>query len=257
MLFSALLLGLTPSLAAGGDQPSPSVPALLPYAIQADDSAPSNWVGAINLSLIDTRGNTKNQSAALDANAVLTEEKNRYTTKFYWLYSKQEGVLTERKAGASFQYDYLAGENYFYTASAALETDDRANLDLRYRAGFGIGYDWLKSEKTDVSVEAGLNYIQEEFSNGQDNDVIAVNLGYDLVHRYNERIKFNQSFDICPAIDDVRDVYARLESRLSNKLSDTMTAAISSVFDWDNTPAAGADRRDHRLQITLGWTFGG
>ena len=257
MVFSALLIGLAPSFVAGGDQPAVPTTPLVPFEISAQDAEPASWEGAVLLSLIDTRGNSKNQSAALDAHAKLEEEKNRYTAKLYWLYSDQEGVLTERKAGASFQYDYLAGEDYYYTASAAIETDDRAMLDLRYRVGAGVGYDVIKSEKQDFSVEAGLNYIQEEFQDGSDNDVIALNFGYDWRYQLDERTKFEQSFDIYPAIDDFHDVYARLESGLSNQLSASMLASIRSVFDWDNTPAPGAGRRDHRLVISLGWTFGG
>lgn len=257
MVLSALLIGLAPGLVAGGDQPLPRTNALVAHPIESQEEAQPSWVGSVLLSLIDTRGNTENQSAAIDVNAVLEREINRYTTKFYWLYSDQEGVLTERKAGASFQYDYLAGEDYYYTASAAIETDERADLDLRYRVGFGVGYDVLKSEKTDFSTELGLNYIQEEFDDGSDSDAIALNLGYDLEHRLNERTKFVQSFDIYPAIDDFHDVYARVETGISNQLSADMLASISSVFDWDNTPAAGAGRRDHRLVISLGWSFGG
>ena len=257
MVLSSLFIGLVPSLAAGVDQPSVSNTPLLPFEIAAQDAETATWEGAVLLSLIDTRGNSKNQSAALDAHAKLEEEKNRYTAKMYWLYSDQEGVLTERKAGASFQYDYLAGEDYYYTASAGVETDERASLDLRYRVGAGVGYDVLKSEKQDFSVEAGLNYINEEFQDGSDNAVIALNFGYDWRYQLDERTKFDQSFDIYPAIDDFHDVYARLESGISNQLSERMMASVRSVFDWDNTPAPGAGRRDHRLVISLGWTFGG
>ncbi len=259
MLLTALLLGLAPGLSATSDQPIVENNSLLPYAISfAEDGAQeANWVGSVLLSLVDTRGNTKNQSAALDVNAVLLQGTNRHTAKAYWLYSDNEGVLTERKAGASWQYDYLAGEDYYYTTSAALETDDRADLDLRYRLGAGFGYDVVKGDATQFSVEAGLNYISESFSDGSDNSVVAVNLGYDLDYAINDKAKFTQSFDIYPAIDDLKDVYARLESRITHRLSGTMEAAISSVFDWDNTPAAGAERRDHRLMISLGWSFGG
>jgi putative salt-induced outer membrane protein YdiY len=263
MVLNALLLGLLPSLTVGPDQPSINSKSVLPYAIQDGAATDPSWKGNVLLSLIDTRGNTKNQSAALLAKAVYEQKVSRYTVDFYWLYSKNrvestgEDELTERKAGLGLQYDYLAGEDYFYILSAAIETDTLSGLDLRYRAGAGIGYDYIKSEKFDLSLELGLNYIDEEFNDNESSDAVALNFGYDWQYRLNERTTFDQAFDIYPAIDDFEDVYFRLSSSASTKVSESMMASLSSVFDYDNTPAASASRRDHRLLISLGWTFGG
>jgi hypothetical protein len=34
-----------------------------------------------------------------------------------------------------------------------------------------------------------------------------------------------------------------------------MIAAISHILDYDNTPAPGRDRSDHRVLLSVGWAF--
>jgi hypothetical protein len=34
-----------------------------------------------------------------------------------------------------------------------------------------------------------------------------------------------------------------------------MIATLTHVFDYDNTPAAGFKRADHRVILSVGWSF--
>ena len=46
-----------------------------------------------------------------------------------------------------------------------------------------------------------------------------------------------------------------VDSRLRCDLSDNLYGQVQWLFDWDNTPAAGAERADHRLLLSVGYSF--
>ena len=253
-----LLLSLLPG-PAGVPSTAPSVDAarsVAPTTAQDEEAAEPKWSGNVLLGITQTSGNTDNFTSALSFNAKKESAEDRYTVSAYHNYSTQDGSLSERKTGIGGQYDYLAGEDYFYFLNLGADRDDLANLDLRWYGGGGFGCDFVKSEKVDWSGQVGLNYFSESFADGSDNQTLAGNLGYDLEYRMNERTKFDQTFKAFPATDDVSDVFLRLDSRLSTNLTDSMLGSIQYVLDWDNTPAAGAKRTDQRIVISIGWSFG-
>jgi hypothetical protein len=38
-------------------------------------------------------------------------------------------------------------------------------------------------------------------------------------------------------------------------LTEKMFAQLGWLFTWDNTPAAGAERTDNLVLLTIGWSF--
>ena len=249
---SLVALSLVLATTSGSD------PSDVDVAPPQDDAAAKtpDWAGSVLLGLTETQGNSENFSASLSADAVREGETHRYTIKSFFSYVDQGGEITERKVGASGQYDFLAGEDYYYFATVGAEADDRANLDLRYFAGGGLGYDFYDREKFKLKGEAGLTYFVEEFDDGSDSDSIAAILGYDLSYFFSEETKLKQSFKAYPPVDEPSDVFLRLDTRLETKLTESMLGSVQYVVDWDNSPAVGAKRDDHRFVISLGWSFG-
>ncbi|HED64368.1 MAG TPA: DUF481 domain-containing protein [Planctomycetes bacterium] len=251
-----LLSGPQPTPVTAENAPDSLAPASTPVIQDEAEAEAPKWTGSLLLGMTQTSGNTDNFTSAIVFDAKHETKDDRYTVFAYNNYSTQDGSLSERKSGLGGQYDFLAGEDYFYFLNLGAEKDDLANLDLRWYGGGGFGCDFIQTEKVSWSGQLGLNYFSESFADGTDNTSLSGNLGYDLEYRMNERTKFNQYFKAFPATDDVEDVFLRLDSRLSTNLTDSMLGSIQYVLDWDNTPAAGAERTDQRLVISIGWSFG-
>src|SRR5262245_20679311 len=96
------------------------------------------WEGSIVGSSTWTRGNTVNQSTAVDLNAIRRGLEDRLTFKAWYRSARSEdpstGVssTTERKAGGSLKYDYFLTKKLYLYAMTSAERDAIAALDLRF-----------------------------------------------------------------------------------------------------------------------------
>ena len=228
--------------------------------VQDDEEPMGVWTGSVNVGATWTSGNTEITTLSAAADATYREEDYRHTLKAWWNYAEQENSageseLTQRRVGGSYKYDYFATERLYYNGLFGIEADELANLDLRWYAGAGVGYVFFDEEAMGLDGEAGIVYFSEEFETGDDNDYVAARVAYAYWNQINEQTRFEQDLEAFPSLEDVEDFYGRLDSRLQVKMSDNMYAQIQHVFDYDNTPAPGAQRDDHRVIVGVGWSF--
>ncbi len=214
------------------------------------------WKGSVLLGISQVQGNAQNFSASMTADAVLEREMDRYTVNSFYHYVESEDELIARRAGLNGQYDYLAGEDYYYFGTAGAENDELANRDLRWWAGGGAGYTLYDEENFTLNTKAGVTYFVEEFSDGSDSEDVSLVLGYDLDYVMSAQTNFRQVFVAYPPVDAFEDVFLRLDSRIETSLTPSMLGSVQYVLDWDNSPAPGAKRDDHRILFSLGWSFG-
>ena len=70
-----------------------------------------------------------------------------------------------------------------------------------------------------------------------------------------EDLSWTTSVEAYPSIEESEDIYGKVDTKLAMSLTEAMFASAQLVVDYDNTPAAGADRVDQRLVLSLGWSF--
>ncbi len=66
---------------------------------------------------------------------------------------------------------------------------------------------------------------------------------------------FGQTAEVFPSLEDIEDISGKLDTRVRVSITDDMFAQLQWVMDYDNTPAEGAYRMDHRVILSLGWGF--
>lgn len=237
-------------------------PALL-YASLAQEDEPAaedegpKWTGAFALGATITDGNTEVISASSTFDTQRESDQDRHTISAFWNFQEDRaaGDVLQRKIGANYKYDYFVTEKMYYLGAITAEQDEQAMVDLRWSIGAGVGYQWRNEPKFSFNTEAGLSYFSEEFADGSDNDYLAVRLAYDLGYDISETTRFEQTMFVLPSVEDIDDVYGKLDSRIKFDITETMFAQIQWVFDYDNTPAPGAEPRDHLVQIGVGWSW--
>lgn len=263
-MITTLLIALAPAITEAAPVTPPVLapldPALLSLNQDADMTAPE-WTGSVSLSAISTEGNTKTNSISADANAQLRRDVDRFTVKAYWNYATDKAsgtkVITARKVGTSLQYDYFVTEDektYVYGNTGA-DYDSLSGLDGRYLFGVGAGRQFTETDELKLSAEVGLNYVVEDFVGAATDDYAAARLAGNLYKQLSEDTNLTSSIEVYPSLEDMDDVYGKLDSKISTSLSEAMFASFQWVLDFDNTPASGADRVDQRLVFALGWSF--
>ncbi len=259
MSMSLLVLGLLPVL--GSSDEALAAPSTEARLIQETEKPKPHWSGTVNIGFTVTEGNSETFSGVFNADAQREGEHDRYSLKAFWNYSEQttngEYDLTQRTAGLSGQYDYFPeGKKWSALGKAGIETNEQADLDYRWYAGPGLGYQFIKEEEKSFYGESALVYFKEKQDDGTDDDTVALNLGYEFDWKISPTATFEHDLDAFPAINDFDDVFIKVDTRLTTNVTKSMISTLQHVLDFDHTPAAGAKQTDHRVVFTLGWTFG-
>ncbi len=218
------------------------------------------WTGSLNIGASYSDGNTSRRSAHTAAKAQRRGKEDRITADASWDYSEDKAsgtwVLTQRRTSGGLKYDYFLSKKSYVYGTARATGDTLADLELRFIAGAGYGYQWVEEEDLRFATEVGLSYFNENYrSMTPSTDTIAARAAYALYYEINEDVKFLQDVEAYPGLESSDDIYVTKDSRLQMSLTDDMFAQLQWILEYDNTPSPGLDRVDHRFNLSVGWTF--
>ena len=257
-MISSALLPLLVATIGPSDSP-PKVQPLDPApTVQEADKA---WSGSVTAGAIITTGNSETKSATLSGEAVWKGDPDRFTVGALWNYQGDRTGVIQRKVYGSAQYDHFLNEKTYSYAKATGEHDFNAALDLRWTAGVGLGHQFREDEEWDVSGEAGVSYVDEEYGPtpanllGSTNEYMAARVAGQIAYLGSDKWEFTHGGEIYPSLEDKDDVYARWDTKVKTQLTESMFAQLQWIWDYDNTPAAGKGRNDSLFALTVGWSF--
>ncbi len=262
MILLPLILG-TALAAPSVEAPAPAPSAIAPLssiatALQADgeEIEENVWHGSVNLGLSKAEGNTDLETYALAAKGTRVNGIHRYNLDALWYYATQDNERTQRRALASAKYDQFMSEKTYFWLNTLAETNEQANLDLRWTVGAGIGHQWRDDPEWKINTEVGLAYFNEEFDNGTEDDYLSARVAWDIWKRLSDTVVFGHFAEFFPSLEDAEDIYGRGDTYVETQLSASMTARLSWIATYDNTPAEqGIERLDNLYLLNVGWKF--
>lgn len=220
------------------------------------------WIGALKVNGLYATGNTERKAGGLALDASRRSDADRISFDAAWDYGQdkdqvtREWVLTQRRTGGGLKYDYFLSKRWYALATARVLGDTLAQLDLRFTSGAGVGYTWIEDGKTTFLTEVGLSYLNENYRNADPSvDYVAIRAAYKLTHELSKTSRIVHGVEAFPSTETSDEIYLQSKSELVTSLTDSMLASVSHVFDYDNTPASGQDRGDHRVLLSIGWSF--
>jgi putative salt-induced outer membrane protein YdiY len=145
------------------------------------------------------------------------------------------------------KYDYFFTEKWYGYLSGSYEKDSIADLDRRVIIGTGAGYQWVESKEMNFSTEAGLASVYERYEGADDSESeLSAELGYhfDKLLGKENKLKFINDLSYFPALGDPADYYLTTTAELRAPITEQTFTNFKVVFDYDSTPASGADKTD-------------
>lgn len=215
------------------------------------------WHGAVSAGFTTTTGNTDRTSFALNADATREGEWDRWTLSFLMATADENGNTTESRIFTSAQYDYFIEEDWYVFGRTSFQRDRVADLDSRLRIGAGAGRQLWDEESRQLAIEAGLTYTIERFDESTDSDdeFLAAALAARLMEVLREGVVLHSDLELYPALDNIDNFTAFWDTRLRVDLNGSLYLEAQAVFNYDNSPALGADELDGRYVLTVGWAF--
>ncbi|MEL6428851.1 MAG: DUF481 domain-containing protein [Planctomycetota bacterium] len=239
---------------------------VLQEAAEEEDGPDGLWHGALNVGLSRSEGNADVENYSIDARGVQEFESHRWTLEALWYMARDndrdedDRAFLQRRALGGAKYDQFIDEKTYAYGSGFLETNFAARLDLRWSIGGGVGHQWRDDDHWKINTEIGLAYFDEEFDNGDEVDYIAIRAAWDIWTQVTETLTFGHFAEFFPSLDDADDIYGRATTYFEALISESMTARLSWVAVYDNTPTVDGDgnrleRLDNLYLLTVGWVF--
>jgi putative salt-induced outer membrane protein YdiY len=154
------------------------------------------------------------------------------------------------------KYDHFFTTKWYSFTNAIFTKDQYKDLNLKTAIGAGAGYQVWEIPAKNLSVELGLNYVNEDYIQAEDNDYPAVRwaLNYDQL-LFKEIAQFFHKHEILLGLEQVDDVSVLSQTGLRFPLVEKLNATLQVNWNWDNTPAPDAKRADTDYLVTLGYTW--
>ena len=212
-------------------------------------------------------GNTNRSSIALGADAERVTNQDHLAFSFRWNYAEEDHDMTARNVFSSLKYDYFfysdwereEMESTFESIYLYLSTENFADrfrdLDMRTINGFGVGLEPILEKDLVFSIEGGLSYLFESYSDNTKNNYLTARLNAKLKWLPWEQVTIRENLTIFPGIEE-NELKFRNEGSISFKLGGGWGLNLSSILDYNSDPATGVDKADHQLLLSLQFVFG-
>ncbi len=247
MSFSKALLCLAVFLSS-----SPSI------ANDATTDADINWSGRINFGGSVTDGNTKEKNISLDGELSARTDQNRYIIDGDYNYEESAGNTTEDEYSLEGEYDHFIDKQLFAGAHVKFEQDEIAKLDSRITAGPFAGYQFYEQDDLNLSSRLGVDYMTEEFENGNENEDVALawNMKYDQkILQDSMNLQLFHKHDLTTPIGDSESFLFESETGVRFPIAKILTGTAQIDFDWDNNPEPAVRENDTKYSLKLGYEF--
>ncbi|MDX9787392.1 MAG: DUF481 domain-containing protein [Desulfobacterales bacterium] len=210
-----------------------------------------------NLGASITSGNTDREDFYADVEFVSRTTQNRYTIGGLYRRAESENVKTEDKTMGYMQYDHFFWEKWYAYANTSAEQDDFKDLDLRYNLGAGLGYQFIESERTNLSLEGGVSYVNENYNIGEDDSFTAGRWGLRFDHfLLADSLQFFLYHTGLQSLESADDLVLLNQTGFRVPFYKNLNLTAQMNWDYDKSPSPDKKESDYAYIFSVGYLWG-
>lgn len=222
------------------------------------------WEGSLSGAATFTRGNTYINQANLTFDAKRRSDLDRFTFGAFYVGTRERNSDTgnvrtsQRRSGANLQYDLFVFDKVFGYARGDAFRDREADIDVRLIGGVGAGWQTLEQDDLNLSLEAGVSWISENFRSDLEDDrsYFAGQLGYKFDWSFLEYFKFYSTSYFYPALESVGGDIVTSDTGIRASVVSQLFVDFRVLWNWNSEPSVAAEKRvDVSYIFGVGWTF--
>ena len=210
----------------------------------------------VNAGVNISKGNTESETYHFDGEAVARTKKNRYTAGGVFNTEYADKDKTADNSLGYMKYDHFLTKKLYLNTSASFEKDRFKDLNLRTTIGLSLGYQFFETAFTNLSVEAGLAYINEDFDETRDDSYPggrwAINFDRYLFKKF-VQVFHNQSGFV--SLEDSSDIFVRTRTGLRFPFYKGFNLTAQYDYNWDKSVPPDQDEVDQRYILSLGYQY--
>lgn len=214
------------------------------------------WKGNLELSYLQTSGNTSSKTLAAAGKAERAFDRAKLTGEFIAIYGEKEGVASDKNWMGRLKYDRFVSSRAFTYLAETVERNVLKGVEIRYTTQAGMGYEFIKTPSDLLKGEVGVGYVRE-------NPIAPLDdLGYltgrvygEYGHAFDEKTRFLQTAEYLPGLKGGVGFLAREESSFIANLMGNFAWKVSYAVLYDSDPPSGFTRYDRLFKTSLLYTF--
>jgi len=252
---------ISPAAATEATAVTAPAPATAPAEPAAPAAPPVRWSGSITGSATINRGNTSSERFGIEGRAVRETGHDKITLAGGYLYARTKDRGTGAKTTSQDtwnvlgRYDYNLSDRWFAYGQAKVEKDRIADLNLRFVPGAGVGYKWIDTPQLQLSSEAGVAWLYEDYDNGDTTRDVAVRGAYNLLWNVRDNVAIFHNFEVVPSVEDISNVNLNADLGVRSKMTESWFVEAKVQWLYDSEPAPGNFRNDIRYIVGIGYSF--
>jgi len=215
------------------------------------------WDGSLDLGFNYTQASNYFQFT-LNADAIFRRPTFQTSLSLSTFFTAQEGVESSQRANFSTAYQKFLANRYLLIGFLAF--DRNLDLGLKARASLGLGYgrDLVQTNRTLLTVAAGLSGQREKSTE----DVTTSNLAAILLGQYSTftydfpKLTFNVQLQIIPYLTDSGRVRLEFNTYVKREIVRDFYLSLTIFDSFDSRdPATQQRKNDWGPVLSIGYSF--
>ena len=135
--------------------------------------------------------------------------------------------------------------------------DRIALLNYRLTPSVGVGYQWFESKDFNLSTEAGIAFLYQNYQNGPIDQNAAYRLAYHIDKTLNDKVSlFNDAEFVAPFRFGQSNRYVlTADAGIRAKLTKTFFSEFKVNYHRNDHPLPGTLKDDLAFLLGVGWQF--
>ncbi len=212
-----------------------------------------NWGNSTELSFVNTSGNTKVITlAAKNMLAYKFSSKIETILRLSALYGKSDGVKNSENYSAKLRGTYLISERFYTSIVAGWAKDIFAGIESKISIGPALGYKILTGEQHTLDFEAGVEYVDEKFTDDTKNDYFNGRAFTEYIYTFSEKSNLSQSLEFNYDFENSDNYDIASVTAVTTALSDMLSLKASYNIIFVNAPVPTTLKKtDTTLSVSL------
>ncbi len=215
-----------------------------------------DWTGLVNFAFAVERGNSDTDELDYKLESIWRSDDDRYTVKLNGEVDEANDQKNAENWTIIGKYDYFFDGPTYWGASAYAESDEFADLDLRYYIGPYIGREFLTDPMFSLSAEVGVSYVNEDFIVAPDQDYPGGNWAFHISSNYlgGDSVLYIDQLGIWN-LDETSDVIVNTTFGLGFPLLFGLEAAAEILLEYDSGAVEGVEELDETYALRIGYAW--
>lgn len=214
------------------------------------------WKGNLELSYLQTGGNTNSKTLAAGGKAERAFARAKLTGEFLAIYGEKEKVASDKNWMGRLKYDHFVSSRAFAYLAETVERNVLKGIEVRYTTQVGMGYEFIKTPSDLLKGEVGFGYIRENpISPLHDHGYMTGRVYGEYGHAFDDKTRFLQTAEYLPGLKGGEGFLFKEESSLIANLMGNFALKVSYAVMYDSEPPVGFFKTDRLFKTSLLYTF--